>query len=196
MSNNIFPTMPGLTWNVIKTPQWKTGVQTSVSGKELRTAYRSRPIWRFSMGYEVLRGGNGFTELQQMIAFYNLRQGAFDSFLLLDDSDKTATTQQFGTGDGTTKTFPLLHAIQGWVEPIGYCASPQVYVAGVLKTLTTHYTTDGASVTFVTAPTSGQALTWTGTFYYRVRFEKDMLDFDQFLKDLWQLKKCELLGVI
>lgn len=188
--------MPGLTWNIVKSPMWKTAIQQAVSGKEVRTAYRSRPIWKFSLSYEFLRGGSGFTELQQMVSFFNLRRGSFDSFLLLDDSDSTATAQRFGTGDGVTKTFPLLHAINGWVEPIGFCATPTVFVAGGAQSSPAQFTTDGASVTFVTAPTAGQALTWSGTFYYRVRFDKDIMEYDQFMKNLWQLKKCELVGVI
>lgn len=195
MSNAVFPTLPGLAWSIVKTPTWSTRIQQSVSGKEIRLADRLRPIWKFALTYEVLRGGSAFTEINQLIAFFNLRMGRFDSFLLSDGSDNAATAQPFGTGDGTTRTFALTHTIQGWTEPIGSTTAPTVYVAG---TSTGAYTlsSDGGSVTFTTAPTAGAALTWTGTFYYRVRFEKDMLDFDQFMKDLWQLKKCELIGVI
>lgn len=195
MSNSIFPTLPGLAWSITKTPSWSTRIQTAVSGKEVRLADRSRTIWRFGLTYEVLRGANGFTEIQQLMAFFNLRMGSFDSFLLNDSSDNTATAQQFGTGDGTNRVFVLTHAIQGFSEPIGYTTAPAVYVNG---SLTAAYTlsADGTTVTFTTAPAAAAVLTWTGTFYYRVRFEKDLLEFDQFMKDLWQLKKCDLRGVI
>lgn len=392
MSNAIFPTLPGLSWNIIKTPQWSTRKQQSVSGKEIRMSNRSRPIWKFAMSYEVLRGGSAYAELQQLMGFFNQRQGSFDSFLLQDGSDNSVSGQSFGTGDGSTTAFALLHQINGWLEPIGYSSSPSVFSAGVqqysyartnsirnntmvgavagspgttptnwaislsgglsssivgtgvesginyvdiringtpsggssgirfennttiaaasgqtwsgsvylrmaagsiaglntvapnvtghnssgtnttdsssvstslsslsasnisqnrpaitytladaatvytrLQLLITHaagtamdvtlrigmpqmeqgsaptlpiatsgsavtkaadYSTDGASVTFAAAPTNGSALTWSGSFYYRVRFDKDLLDFDQFMKDLWQLKKCDLVGVI
>ena len=53
--------------------------------------------------------------------------------------------------------------------------SPAIYVAGALQTITTHYTQDltVGKITFVTAPTAGQALTWDGSFYRRVRFASD-----------------------
>jgi hypothetical protein len=32
--------------------------------------------------------------------------------------------------------------------------------------------------------------------FYRVRFDKDTMEFEQFMKDFWLLKKCDLRGVI
>lgn len=194
MSNALFPTLPGLAWSIYKTPEWDTGIQSAVSGKEVRMARRSRPVWLFSLSYEVLRGGSQYTEVQQLMAFFNARQGAYDSFLLNDTSDNTATTQSIGTGDGVTTTFQLLHAINGWSEPIGYAPSPNLYVNGAQTTAFT--CTDGLNVTFTTAPAANATITWSGTFYYRVRFTRDTMEFEQFMKDLWLNKRCEMRGVI
>jgi len=49
-------------------------------------------------------------------------------------------------------------------------------------------------VTFTTAPASGAALTWTGTYYFRCRFTKDQIEFDGFMQDLYELKKVEMIG--
>lgn len=197
MSNAIFPTLPGLAWGIFKTPTWKTAIQQSVSGKEVRTSYRSVPIWKFSLTYEFLRGGNGRTELQQLIAFFNLRKGSFDSFLLRDSSDNVATAQQFAVGDGVKKSFVLLHSIGGWVEPVGFATNVAVSVNGTPVASPAQFSAaDGINVVFVTAPAAGAILTWSGDFYYRVRFTKDEMEFEQFMKDLWQQKKCELTGVI
>lgn len=193
MSNNIFPALPGLAWSVVKAPAWKTGIQQAVSGKEIRTAYRARPIWRFTLTYEFLRGANGFTEFQTLVAFFNLRMGSFDSFLLLDDSDNVVSGQSLGFGDGVTRSFQLTHSIGGWLEPVGYASNAVLTVGGVV---TAYSTTDNVTVTFATAPAYGATISWSGSFYYRVRFEKDTMDFDQFMKDFWTLKKCDLLGVI
>lgn len=132
MSNAIFPTFPGLAWSVFKTPEWSTNVQQSVSGKEVRMANRSRPVWRFSLSYEILRGASAYSEYQTLLAFYNARQGSFDSFLFNDTSDNTVTAQAIGSGDGVTKSFKLTHTIKGWTEPVGFAPSPGVYVNGVL----------------------------------------------------------------
>lgn len=52
----------------------------------------------------------------------------------------------------------------------------KVYVNGVLKTLTTDYTIDGTTgmITFVSQPTVGQAITWTGEFDIPVRLDMDI----------------------
>jgi uncharacterized protein (TIGR02217 family) len=196
MSNAIFPTFPGLTWSVFKAPEWKTRVQQSVNGKEIRTAYRSRPIWKFTLSYEVLRNYLAFTEYNQLLAFYNLRQGTWDSFLFLDPSDNVASAQPFGTGDGVTTVFPLLHTIQGWTEPIGYTNNASIYSNGTFQSSGVGYVLNNSAVSFAVAPAAGVALTWTGNFYYRVRFMHDSMDFEQFMKDFWSLKKCEMVGVI
>lgn len=197
MSDAIFPTLPGLAWSIQKTPTWRTAIQEAVSGKEVRMAFRGVPKWKFSLTYEFLRGGNGRTELQQMVAFFNMRKGAFDSFLFKDGSDNTAMAQQFAVGDGVTRSFPLLHSIGGWVEPVGYATGVAVSVNGVAQTSPAQFSAaDGVNAVFAVAPVPGAILTWSGTFYYRVRFSKDEMEFDQFMKDLWQLKKCELTGVI
>lgn len=49
-------------------------------------------------------------------------------------------------------------------------------------------------VTFSQAPAAGQALSWTGTFYRRVRFVRDQLELTKFMQDLWS-GKVELISV-
>jgi hypothetical protein len=36
MSNLLYPTLPGLTWPVGRSPVYSTGVQSSTSGREVR----------------------------------------------------------------------------------------------------------------------------------------------------------------
>lgn len=193
MSNAIFPTVPGMTLSVTKTPMWSTAVQQSVSGKEIRRAKRARVIWKFNLKFEFLRADARFNELQQVMAFYNARQGQYDSFLLKDPTDNAEVGQVIASGDGVTKTFRLVHSIDTWVEPVGYAPAPTMYLNGVS---TSAFTTDGQSVTFTTAPANGVVITWSGTFYYRVRFAEDTIDFEQFMQNLWSLNSCNLLGVI
>ena len=66
MSNQVFPTLPGLTWNVVRAPQWATRIQKAVSGKEFRSAWMSAPIYTFRLSYEVLREAASFQEIQQL----------------------------------------------------------------------------------------------------------------------------------
>ena len=41
------------------------------------------------------------------MGFFNARKGSFDNFLFDDPTDDTASSQNFGTGDGVTANFQL-----------------------------------------------------------------------------------------
>jgi hypothetical protein len=75
-------------------------------------------------------------------------------------------------------------------------AIPQIFVDGVLKTQGTDYTISSAGlVTFTVAPAAGAALTWSGSYYWRVRFDLDQTEFNNFLNQLWEAKKVTLVSV-
>lgn len=195
MSNAVFPNLPGLAWSVAKAPQWCTKIQSAVSGRELRAAFRSSPLYKFSLSYEVLREASAYQELQTLMAFFNARQGSFDSFLYTDPTDSTVTAQGFGSGNGATVAFQLSRAYGGNVEPVtNINGTPSIYVAGVLKTSGVDYTIGSGLVTFAVAPANAAALTWTGAFYYRCRFMADEQSYENFMYQLWSLKQLDMLG--
>jgi len=163
-----------------------------VSGRELRASFYANPIWKWTLNYEVVRSKTALPELASILGFFNLRQGSFDSFLYADPTDYTTTNQVIGVGNGSTTKFTLLHSIGAWTEPIGYSDNITVVTVNDVAVLT-GITNDGVSVTFATAPANGAVIKWGGTFYYRVRFVKDESDFENFMKDLWTLKKLELV---
>jgi hypothetical protein len=113
MSNAVFPVLPGLVWDVKKTPQWSTKLQQAASGKELRLSYYSWPIYKYTLAYEVLRQASAYLELQTLAGFFNARQGKFDSFLFQDPNDNAVTAHGFGMGDGTTTAFQLQRTAAG-----------------------------------------------------------------------------------
>jgi uncharacterized protein (TIGR02217 family) len=195
MSNAVFPTLPGLSWSVTKSPQWSTRVQKAVSGREFRAAYYNLPLWTFKLAYEVLRAG-AQQELQQLVGFYLARQGSFDSFLYADPTDHAVVAQPFGTGNGATTKFQLTRTMGGYAEPIvAPQATPAIYANGVLQSSGVAVDLTTGIATFTTAPANGVLLTWTGSFYYRCRFLADSIDFDNFMSDLWQAKKVEFVSV-
>ncbi len=194
MSNAVFPVLAGLSWNVIKTPVWHTKIQESVSGKELRAAFFSAPLWRFSMSYEILRADAVNAELQSLMGFFLARQGMFDSFLYTDPTDHSVAAQNFGTGDGTTTQFQLVRSLGGFSEPIqNVNGTPTLDVNG---TPTAAFTLGSTGViTFTTAPAAAAVLTWTGSFYFRCRFDLDSADFSNFMQNLWEMKKLSFQSV-
>lgn len=209
MSNLLFPDLHGLAWSYTLTPMFSTEVQQATSGREVRAAFWSAPLWKMSLTYEFLHddalhvNGNGYTELQQLVGFFLARQGQFDSFLL--DSaqltrkplDSTITGQAIGTGDGGATSFQLVRNIGGYIEPIQNPSnqSATVYVNGVAKTQGTDYTIANGMVTFTAAPAAGAAITADFQWLWRVHFAQDTLEFANFLYLLWECKKVELVSV-
>jgi hypothetical protein len=93
MALNTFPTINTLAWSVIKAPNWATRIQRAVSGRELRVSDYANPIYKFTLTYEVLRssvdvragvgvgpayygGGPPYSELDDLLTFFNQQQGA------------------------------------------------------------------------------------------------------------------------
>jgi uncharacterized protein (TIGR02217 family) len=198
MSNAIFPTLPGLTWDLLRTPVWSTTKKISVSQREYRIANMAFPRYKYKLSFEFLRQTNGFTEFTTLTGFFNARQGGFDSFLFQDPDDYTVTAQTIGVGNGSNKLFQLVRTWGGCLEPVYDANSaPLIYLDGTLKTLTTDYTVSATGlVTFVTAPGAGVVVTWTGNYYRRVCFTQDMADFNKFMTNLWSLKTLEFITVM
>lgn len=193
MSTAIWPTLPGLEWSVSKTPSFSTNVKTAASGKEVRTSMWSYPVWSLEMSYEFLRD-DATAELVTIVGFFLARLGAGDDFNFLDPEDNTATDVQIGIGDGVNKYFQLAKSYAGFVEPVFRVnGTPTVKVNGVTKSNPTDYTIDSEGlITFVTAPTNTQPVTWSGSYYYRCRFLEDSMELEKFMYKLWRLKKVSL----
>lgn len=196
MSNAVFPNLPGLRWGQTKTPMWSTKVQKAASGRELRAAYYSYPLWKFRLSYEVLRA-NALAELQTLVGFFNARQGSFDTFLYEDPDDKAVTGQVFGLANPSQPRYQLVRDFGGFVEPVlALKGAPAIFVGGVLKQADVDYTLSSTGlVTFLTSITGGAALTWTGGYYFRCRFLQDSAEFEQFMRQLWTAKTVEFQSV-
>lgn len=127
MSQAVFPTLPGLTWNVTRAPMWNTKVQRSPSGQELRASYATRPRYRYVLDFELLRTAAAFAELQTLVSFFNARQGSFDSWLFSDPADSSVSLMGFGRGDGATTAFQIQRGRGGQVQDrLGTWARPTV----------------------------------------------------------------------
>lgn len=196
MADTIFPDLAGITWPITKKPKMSTIVQTSFSGKERRSQKWTYPIYTFKLSFEWL--GDSITspsthdQIHTLMGFFLARQGSFDDFLFKDKSDYTVTNQVFGTGDGTTRSFQLIRAYGGYNEPVfGILTTPTIKIG---STATTAFTVNSMGlVTFTNAPANNATLSWSGSFYYRVRFAKDENDFEQFCQNIWEMKECELI---
>lgn len=194
MSDAIFPTLRGWAYPMNCAPEFKTSVNTSDTGTESRVSKWSAPKWHYELVYEGLDDTAGASaELQTLQAFFLAREGQYDTFLFLDQTNNAVSGQPFGQGDGTTASFQLVRSLSGFVEPVyGIVAAPVITVNGVATTAFT-WTTTGM-ITFAAPPAKGALVVWSGSYYMRVRFETDSQEFQNFLAGEWGVQSLKLMS--
>lgn len=203
MSGLIYPSnLPGLTWESSRALLFKTKIKEAVSGKESRMTYQVYPRFLFELQYEFLRHNLTPSELKSISGLFAQMYGNYDTFLYTDPVYNTVTDEPFGTGDGSTTAFQLVATFQntggpGLAEIIqNLNGTPVIKKAGVTQTTPANYSIGATGlVTFTSAPGSGQALTWSGSFYYRCRFDDDSMTFNQFMKDFWRARRVRLKSI-
>jgi len=205
-SYNLFPSLPGLSWSVKRTPQWRTIVQENASGMEVAAGLMAYPLWTWELTYDLLksnipRSGQTYPDLQILVSFFNSQYGRIIPFHYEDPLDKSAFNQVFGIGDGATTTFQLMRQFGGFYEPV-FAPHGTVFVyyksggEWVEYEGTTEFTVDiHGLVTFATAPADELQLAWSGSYYWLVRFLDDASDFENFMNNLWQNKQISFRSV-
>jgi uncharacterized protein (TIGR02217 family) len=197
-----FPVLPGMDIDIIKRPKWSTGRAVAASGRDVRVAYWSYPLWEWELNFEFLRDGISPSELKLLIGFFNATYGGLTGFLFEDPDDHAVTAQVIGTGDGTTLSFVIVRTYGGTAgtstEPIGYVqdgAPLHVYLDGVLQA--SGYSIDTTNpvaqlVTFDAAPGAGVVVSIDVQYCYYVHFKDDTNDFERFLWQYYQARKITL----
>lgn len=194
MGNAVFPTFPGLKWGRKKTAVWSTGTQKSASGSEFRTAYYTYPQWRFSLSFEVLRTKASVNELEKLAGFFNARKGSFESFLYEDPVGNAVTDQPVGNTVQGVARYQLVRSMGGFIEPVSAVkerppsrSAARRWRTGAITPLPTR------AFWFSTRRNRRKRpITWTGGFYFRVRFTSDTVDFENVLGSLWAVKRLSL----
>jgi len=110
-----------------------------------------------------------------------------------------AATQYIATTAATVKSTPAYWpTYSDGFEPIKYpnLGDLLIYKDGVLKTLTTDYTVSSTGlVTFAAAPAAAAVLSWSGTYYRRVRMAQAGLSMEWIGDGMYQVPTCELVSV-
>lgn len=199
MSTAAFPSFPGLTWPIKRSPIWSNRPKESVSGKRINIADWSYPKWRWELTYSALRGYTtvfAAAEIQAMQGFFNSRQGGFDSFLYSDTNDRTSSGSTIGTGDSTNRLFQLSRSLGGFSEPIlAPTTVTTVYIGSSAQassrwSVANWGSTAPGMITFATAsiPPNGQAVTADFLFAWPVSFDQDVISFEEFVRKIWGLQ--------
>jgi uncharacterized protein (TIGR02217 family) len=180
----------GVAYPVTRTPIWLTTEHKFQSGKRMRYQWWSYPQYRYTLTFNVLQLST--SDLQNLLAFFNLVGGSAGVFQFTDPDDCTATAAGFGIGNGSQTAFQLYRPFGGtlasWDDPVfAVSGSPQIFISGVS---TGAYTLGPTGVvTFNSPPGSGTILTWTGSFNWFCRFDADTADFEKFLDGLYRTKQ-------
>lgn len=200
MTTATFPSLAGIKWDVKKRPRFSTIVQRTASGKEVRAALMSYPLWEFELSFDVLRADSTNHELQTLMGFFEQMLGSCTAFNYNDPTDNSVTAQVIGTGDGAATQFQLVRTLGGFIEPIQNVnaitgiydnGSPVTQGSGAGK-----YTVNSTGlVTFGTVPVAGHSLTWTGTYFFLCRFLDDIEEFSNFMYNLWECQKVGFVSV-
>ena len=178
MSNSVFPTFKTLGWPFTRRALWHTLSNEAESGRAVHVRLWSAPLYEWDLQYN----GLSLADQATLWGFYNARSGAFDDFLLSDQTDNFAPGAQLGVGDGVTKAFQFCRAQGGYVEAqydVQQTPTPPViYLNGAVQAGTAYSISYLASgiLTFVTAPGSGVVITADFYFYYRAMFTEDKLE--------------------
>lgn len=200
MTLEIFPSdLRGLVFGTSMTPNFNTGISTSVNGHETRNSYQAYPLWDFELSYEWLPNRTqGKQDLERIVGFFLKRQGSFESFLFLAPETPFEDMTLLGTGDGVITTFSLLKTTGSFVEPAGGVplkTDIQLYKNGIMVPFDDFELLDNRDVVFNVAPAAEDTIQGCYRPFYRARFKEDSAQFDQFMSRLWELQQIGLRSV-
>ena len=181
---------PNYDGTLIHTPVAKIG--------EIRASVAPYPTWDIEFELEWARGAENLpsTTYNYMLGFFMNAGGQFSDFLYFDPNDNQASNQFIGIGDGSTTQFQLVRAIGYGTDIVqNLNGAPTLYSNS--SVIASGYTVSSTGIiTFGSAPSSGAVLTWSGNFYYRVRFLNADQKFSQFAQQIWNSKSVALRSVI
>jgi len=190
MSNLIFPTLPGMTWERTRTPEFKTLLPTSVSGLDAPVQLWTYPRYGYQLSYDCLRSNILFLEYQALLGLFLQAGGPAQTWNFSDWEDNAVTGQAIATGDGSTTAFQLQRTLGGFTEPVlMQNVVSAVYLNGVKQN--SGWSVANGVVTFTSAPGAGVAVTADFSFYWVCRFTEDTIDADTLWYQFWIMKKVQ-----
>lgn len=219
MSNALFPTPPGLHWEIEFEDEFRNINQPATApGWDTRVSLGPDPLFHIKLSFNWLRQPgtphpalyhDATDELAMFRDFFRARQGDFDSFLL----DPSALTGN--DADDSVEGQPLTADSAGVApiavgDPASYLLNiyevqgpPQLYMSGGPMVLGTDYTIEGPGVigangisypglaAVITRAIAGP-VTADISWYYRVKFSQDTQKYQRFLALLYSAQEIQL----
>lgn len=113
------PGLPGLTWSVHKRPAFRTQVQSSESGVEIRTSRMQYPLYNYELKFEFLDNRGDKTQYDELAGFFMRMRGSWKAWLYQDPGQYELDEQFMGNADGGTTGFVVTQSLGGFTDPIG-----------------------------------------------------------------------------
>jgi uncharacterized protein (TIGR02217 family) len=158
-------------------PMFQTTIVALASGGEQRNQDWSEQRCEFDVGYGI----STVDDLRAVLAFFYARRGRARGFRFRDWTDYQLTNEPIDVGDGVEDEFQIIKTYET-SGPHSYgrritrpvANTLLVYLDGVLKTLTTHYTLGaGGVITFTSPPGNAVVISVSCEFDVPVRFDTD-----------------------
>ena len=189
-----YPETPKPAYPLIITPRFRTIVSGMDSGVEERTSKWLFAKYDVTVQYKALTATNA----QTIWNFYIARKGSAEAFYIYDLSllasiTKVHEDQYIATADGTT----LIYDIPGRSTSSQVIYSDGIVVsASLYSILTAGGVSSSDRVSFTAAPAEGAVITcdFAGYLRIRARFKDDMLSYELFTTNLFNLG-AELTGL-
>jgi len=212
MSDVQYPSLPGLTYSVLKAPVFHTRKQTSVSGRETTLNDWLNPRYDFTLTYSVLHDeafwdvgpADYSTHYRIMMQFFMDIRGGFDTFVFYDPDDMVINNMYTlpSVADGSNSQFQLARQWANFglntLQPVyGISDLVDLRVGGVSQD-PSMYTIDPNTgiITFYSPPAADSVIYASYYFFYRCRLSEDTLSFEQFMHNLYELKTVKFRSVI
>lgn len=204
-----FPTLPGLSFPVKRTPGYATIEHKAVAGNSTTQSPQPFSIDAYELPFEFLRADNVLLEWQTLMSFYKSRRGKSLPFHFNDPDDNHVAGQTIGIGDGVTTDFAFVRTMVSAVDLIqdAVAAGLVVYVNAVVKATpadytlltTTQYATN-YGVRFAVAPAAAAVITADFSYNWLCRFDQDAQEFSKFQyyqgSGLWEAKSIKFSTVL
>lgn len=200
MSDLILPSFDGFSFERKRNPKWDTRIQQTAGGsKEIRANFDAYPRWFFAAPLEFLVNDLESSDYTDLMGFYLAVRGRTDTWLYDCPSHNSVTAMSLGTGDGVNKAFQLrLVHPYGFIEPVHQPkADIAIYVDAVLVDPLDYDLSATGAVTFkaaVAAPANNAALTWTGGYYHRCRFDAELPGSVETMKGIYEDTEFSFIG--
>ena len=187
-----------------------TTIGTTKSLREVRIPQQTYPLWDIEIPLPEMLDQTlnatpytpfaGYQQFQEALGLFLQMYGQTGVFAFTCPWDYSRSNQAIGTGDGYNKTFTIFRT---WSSGTTASAAPigavntmtSVYLNGTAQSPSS-YTVNRDSISFVSAPGSGVAITATFSFYYLCRFVEDEQNFEQFFYNRWTVPGLKFQAVI